>query len=126
MWRLLATMARSLKNMKKSPRVADENMFAAAGGGGGGNTGGDYREGGGRRRRRSKGWSLIHSILLAPVSVILCVSSNNNNGDYGYYGASGSTGNVINDGFWGSGDYEHFSDMNQMIVSDSMRFAILM
>ncbi|KAK4275806.1 hypothetical protein QN277_018827 [Acacia crassicarpa] len=122
MWRLLAAMARRLENMKKSPRVADENMFAAAGGEGG-NTGGDHREGGGRRR--SQGWSLIHSILLAPVSVILCVSSNNNS-DYGNYGASGSTGNFINDGFWGSGDYEHFSDMNQMIVSDSMRFAILM
>lgn len=106
--------------MKKSSRVADENMFSAAEG---------DREGGGRgRRRRSQGWSLIHSILLAPMSVILCVSSNNND-DYNYNnygGVSGSAGNVINDGFWGSGDYDHFSDMNQMIVSDSLRFAILM
>ncbi|XP_028800029.1 uncharacterized protein LOC114755326 [Neltuma alba] len=113
MWRLVATMARNLENMKKSSRVADENMFAGGGDG--------EAAAGGRRRRRSQGWSLIHSILLAPMSVILCVSSSDYNNDYG---ANGSR--VYNDGFWGSGDYEHFSDMNQMIVSDSMRFAILM
>ncbi|XP_054792582.1 uncharacterized protein LOC129298221 [Prosopis cineraria] len=119
MWRLFAAVARNLENMKKSSRVADENMIAAEGG----NTGDRAEEEGRRTRTRSRrqGLSLIHSILLAPMSVILCVSSNN--GDYYNHGASGRG---INDGFWGSGDYERFSDMNQMIVSDSMRFAILM
>ncbi|KAF7815539.1 hypothetical protein G2W53_029508 [Senna tora] len=107
MWRLLADVSRNLQNMKKSSRVADENMFT------GGNAR-DHREGG--RRRHHQGFSIIvHTILQAPISILSCVSLSDN------YGS---------DGFWasGGGDYStlHLSDMNHMIVSDSMRFAILM
>ncbi|BAT88710.1 hypothetical protein LR48_Vigan10g069200 [Vigna angularis] len=99
MWRLLSVVTRKLQNTKKSSsRVADENMFEAAANGG----------------RREHGWSgisLIYGILHAPISILSCVSHPEANGS---------------DGVWVSGEFVQISEMNHLMVNDSMRYAILM
>ncbi|KAJ1377231.1 hypothetical protein SESBI_49118 [Sesbania bispinosa] len=109
MWRLVAVVRRNLQNMKKGSRVADENMFEA----------GDVVElpmFRGDRGRRQHGWSgfsvIIYAIVQAPISMISCVSNPHvNNGS---------------DGVWASGEFAQISEMNHVMVNDSMRYAILM
>ena len=107
MWRLVAAVRRNLQNMKKSSRVADENMFE------GGNVvelpifGGDR----GRREHGWSGFSLVCTILQAPMSILSCVSNPH---------VSGS------DGVWASGEIAQISEMNHLMVNDSIRYAILM
>lgn len=114
MWRFVAAVRRNLENMKKSSRVADENMFEAGveeiamfGGDRGGRVG--------RQQQQHHGWSgfsLIHAILQAPISMLSCVSNPHvNNGS---------------DGVWTSGEFAQISEMNHIMVNDSMRYAILM
>ncbi|XP_042519233.1 uncharacterized protein LOC122093031 [Macadamia integrifolia] len=110
MWCLLVVMKRSLFNMKKTARVADENMVDVV------------REEEFpifvHRRRRSHGWnnngliSILYSIVRAPFSLISCISHPTVNGA---------------DGVWVSGDFNaRISEMNHLMVNDSMRYAILM
>ncbi|KAL8264486.1 hypothetical protein R6Q59_022616 [Mikania micrantha] len=104
MRRVLAVMRRNVQNMKKSTKVADENMF---------------REGnvvelaviGHPTRQGYNGVSLICSILRAPLALLSCLSSQPH-----------SSG----DGAWVSGDLVRVSEANHLIVNDSMRYAILM
>ncbi|KAI4308262.1 hypothetical protein L6164_031355 [Bauhinia variegata] len=109
MWRLLAAVARNVQNMKKSSRVADENMFE------GGNAAElpiFAREPAGRREHHGwNGFSVIYAVLHAPISMISCVSHPQVNGS---------------DGVWVSGEFAQISEMNHLMVSDSMRYAILM
>ncbi|KAK7255901.1 hypothetical protein RIF29_29328 [Crotalaria pallida] len=105
MWHLVAAVRRNIQNMKKSSRVADENMFEA------GNTG--------RRQHgwSSSGFSLVCAILQAPISVLSCVSHprvNNGPDDDDY------------DGVWATNEFAQISEMNHLMVNDSMRYAILM
>ncbi|RYR45731.1 hypothetical protein Ahy_A07g031531 isoform A [Arachis hypogaea] len=96
MWRVLAAVARNLQSTKKSSKVADESMFEGANGG----------------RRGHGGFSIIHSILQAPISILSCVSHPRVNGS---------------DGIWvTTGEFSQISEMNHLMVSDSMRYAILM
>ncbi|KAJ0798131.1 hypothetical protein HanPI659440_Chr04g0181441 [Helianthus annuus] len=92
----------NMKIMKKSPKVADESMFV---------------EGSGQelptREGLSGGLALIYSILKAPLSLLSCLSSNSQ--------ISGAT-----DGFWVSGEFARMSEVNHLIVNDSMRYVILM
>ncbi|XP_076911531.1 uncharacterized protein LOC143569534 [Bidens hawaiensis] len=104
MRRILAVMRRNVQNMKKTTKVADENMF---------------REGNGvefpvivhNTRHGYTGLSLVYSILRAPLSLLSCLSSH----------PQGSS-----DGAWVSGDFTHRSEVNHLMVSDGMRYAILM
>ncbi|CAL5403371.1 unnamed protein product [Camellia sinensis] len=105
MWHTLAAaMRRSLQNMKKSPRVADENMF-----GDGNRTELPIFAG----RSGWNGFSVILSVVGAPFSLFSCLSQPRINGG---------------DGVWVSGTHElaRMSEINHLMVNDSMRYAILM
>ncbi|XWS31045.1 hypothetical protein CRYUN_Cryun23aG0043200 [Craigia yunnanensis] len=111
MWRMLVVLRRNLQNIKKSPRVADENMF----GGGGNNNNNNGAEIPIFIDRRSRGsWnglSVICSVVRAPLSLLSCFSQPHVNGA---------------DGVWVSSEFTQISEMNHLMVSDSMRYAILM
>lgn len=106
MWRRLARLRRNMENIRKSPRVADESMF-------GGVNGVEFPilvhdiD----RPRRWDGFSAIFSIVLAPLSILSCFSQPHVNGA---------------DGLWVSGEFAQLSEMNHIMVNDSMRYAILM
>ncbi|XP_044494259.1 uncharacterized protein LOC123217342 [Mangifera indica] len=110
MWRMLVVMKRNLQNIRKSPRVADENMF---------NINGAelpilVHDMNIRRRSSHRGWnafSLIYALVRAPLSIVSCFSQPHVNGA---------------DGVWVSGEFAQISEMNHLMVSDSMRYAILM
>ncbi|XP_058766007.1 uncharacterized protein LOC131639533 [Vicia villosa] len=93
--------------MKKSSKVADENMYE------GGERGVEVAifGGEGERGRRQHGWSVIFAILQAPISILSCVSNPRVNGS---------------DGVWTSGEFAQISEINHIMVNDSMRYAILM
>ncbi|KAL5057821.1 hypothetical protein RYX36_029425 [Vicia faba] len=91
--------------MKKSSKVADENMYE------GGERGVEVAIFGGERGRRQHGWSVIYAILQAPISILSCVSNPRVNGS---------------DGVWTSSEFAQISEINHIMVNDSMRYAILM
>ncbi|XP_019460364.1 PREDICTED: uncharacterized protein LOC109360081 [Lupinus angustifolius] len=102
MWHLVAEFRRNIQNMKKSSRVADENMF----------------EVGSNRRRRQHVWngfSLVCTILQAPISALSCVSHPHVNGH-----------DHDDDGVWVTNEFAQISEINHLMVNDSMRYAILM
>ncbi|KAL6975637.1 hypothetical protein U1Q18_024432 [Sarracenia purpurea var. burkii] len=104
MWRVLLAMKQNLHNMTKSPKVADETMFGD----------GDGAERPAFRRRSPSGWtgvSAIRSIVRAPLSLLSCLSHPPINGA---------------DGVWVSSELVRVSEMNHLIVNDSLRYAILM
>ncbi|KAJ8749167.1 hypothetical protein K2173_018638 [Erythroxylum novogranatense] len=109
MWRSLARLGLNMRNIRKSPRVADESMFRGM------NmiNGTEYptlvRDM--DRPHRWNAFSAIISIVLAPISILSCFSQPHVNGA---------------DGLWLSGEFEQLSEMNHLMVNDSMRYAILM
>ncbi|CAK9133388.1 unnamed protein product [Ilex paraguariensis] len=105
MLRILAVMRRNLG--RKSPRVADENMF----GDGNGAELPTIARNIDRRGQGRNGLSVIYGLLRAPVSLISCLSNPHIN---------------VADGVWVSGDLARISEVNHLMVSDSMRYAILM
>ncbi|KAJ4830377.1 hypothetical protein Tsubulata_041233 [Turnera subulata] len=97
-----------MQNIRKSPRVADENMFN--------NGGGEYPINFADRHRAGRwnnngAFSAILSVLLVPFSILSCFSQPHVNGA---------------DGLWVSGEFVQLSEMNHLMVNDSMRYAILM
>nr|XP_043628692.1 uncharacterized protein LOC122600098 [Erigeron canadensis] len=103
MIQVLAVMSRNIRNMKKSTKVADENMF----------TEGNGVElpvmNHGARQGSFNGFSIIYSILRAPLSLLSCLSSHS-------HGAA--------DGVWVSGEFARISEVNHhILVSDSMRLS---
>ncbi|KAK5819574.1 hypothetical protein PVK06_024587 [Gossypium arboreum] len=102
---------KTLENIKKSPRVADENMYG--GGGNSNNNNGIFID----RRLSSRGsWngiSVICNVVRAPLSLVSCFFSQPH--------IDGAT-----DGVWVSTEIAQISEMNHLMVSDSMRYAILM
>ncbi|XP_021890006.1 uncharacterized protein LOC110808729 [Carica papaya] len=111
MWRMLAVLNQNLQNIRKSPRVADESVLAAVNGAEVGIFGRDNMH---QMRRRSTRWtafSVICSVVRAPFSIISCFSQPHVNGA---------------DRVWVSGEFAQISEMNHLMVSDSMRYAILM
>ncbi|XVF81510.1 hypothetical protein PTKIN_Ptkin15bG0161100 [Pterospermum kingtungense] len=106
MLHMLVVLLRNLKNMKKSHRVADENMY---GGGNDSNNNNNNNNGG---DGSWNGVSVICSVVRAPFSLVSCFSQPHVNGA---------------DGVWvSSSEFAQISEMNQLMVSDSMRYAILM
>ncbi|KAG5053228.1 hypothetical protein AAZX31_02G259700 [Glycine max] len=107
MWRVLAAVTRNLQSTRKSSKVADESMFESGNG--------VELFGHERGRRSQHGWGLVCSILQAPISILSCVSHPqvNNNGSDGIWVTTGEFSSQV-------------SEMNHLMVSDSMRYAILM
>lgn len=64
-----------------------------------------------RARQGRNGLSFIYSIVRAPLSLLSCLSHPHINGA---------------DGVWVSGELARVSEINHLMVSDSMRYAILM
>ncbi|KAJ9176824.1 hypothetical protein P3X46_012096 [Hevea brasiliensis] len=100
-----------MQNIRKSPRVADESMF----GGMNINNGAEYpifvrdME---RPHRGRSGFSAMFRIVLSPLSLLSCFSQPHPSGA---------------DGLWVSGgEFAQLSEMNHLMVNDSMRYAILM
>ena len=93
--------------MRKSPKVADESMFGEGNGPEFPNMAQHTRQG------FSSGLSIIYTIIRAPFSLLSCLSS--------HHHISGAA-----DGVWVSGEFSRMSDVNHLVVSDSMRYAILM
>ncbi|XP_061375017.1 uncharacterized protein LOC133317198 [Gastrolobium bilobum] len=104
MWGVIAAVTRNLHSTRKNSKVADENMFEP------GNAV-ELQIFGHDRGRRQHGWRLVYSILHAPISILSCVSHPHVNGS---------------DGVWVTGEFSQISEMNHLMVNDSMRYAILM
>ena len=106
MWHKLARLRRNVQNIRKSPRVADESMF-------GGMNGAEFpilvRDM--NRAQRWNSLSALFRIVLAPFSILSCSSQPHVNGA---------------DGLWVTGEFAQLSEMNHLMVNDSMRYAILM
>ncbi|XP_022769943.1 uncharacterized protein LOC111313521 [Durio zibethinus] len=109
MWRMLVVLRRNLQNIKKSPRVADENMFGGAGNNNNGAEMPIFIDG--RSRGSWNGLSVICSVVRAPLSLVSCFSEPHVNGA---------------DGVWVSSEFAQISEMNHLMVSDSLRYAILL
>lgn len=92
---------------RKSPRVADENMF-----GDNGNVAGLPILAQNRTRQGWIGLTVIcSSIVRAPLSLLSCLSHPHINNA---------------DAVWVSEELTRISEMNHLMVNDSMRYAILM
>ncbi|XP_024007360.1 uncharacterized protein LOC112083528 [Eutrema salsugineum] len=105
MTQMLSLLCRNLQNLRKSPRVADETEMASTtavnvNGAGPG-------EGGVAHNERRDG---THAVITRfPFSIISC---------FAVPRVSGT------DGLWMSGDYDSVSEVNHLMVSDGMRYAI--
>ncbi|KAK9089813.1 hypothetical protein Scep_028895 [Stephania cephalantha] len=108
MRRLIAAMRRN-DDMKKSARVADESMLGIVDGGR--NLGAAHDD-----RLRHRGWtgfSIVYSIVEASISLFSCVSQPHVNGAV--------------DAVWVMSSHDlRISEMNQLMVNESMRYAIFM
>ncbi|CAH1450194.1 unnamed protein product [Lactuca virosa] len=107
MRRILVAIRQNIQNKRKSPKVADESMFGEGNGAEFPNLARHTRQG------VPNGLSLIYSIVRAPLSLVSCISCHSH--------ISGAA-----DGVWVSGELAQISDVNHLIVNDSMRYAILM
>ncbi|GMI70927.1 hypothetical protein like AT5G35732 [Hibiscus trionum] len=103
MWRIIVVLQRNLRKMKKSPRVADENMY------GGGDNNNDGVNGAAEMPIRTTGTASRRS--WNGLSLVSCFSQPRVNGV---------------DGVWVSTEFAQISDMNHFMVRDSMRYAIFM
>ncbi|KAK8588549.1 hypothetical protein V6N13_087458 [Hibiscus sabdariffa] len=103
MWRIIMVLRRNLRNRKKSPRVADENMY------GGGDSNNDGVDGAAEMPVSINGTASPGS--WNGLSLVSCFSQPRVNGA---------------DGVWVSTEFAQVSDMNHFMVRDSMRYAILM
>ncbi|XP_004242667.1 uncharacterized protein [Solanum lycopersicum] len=99
---LLVSIRQNLENMGKSPRVADENMTNICRGGTTSRS---------TRQHNWNGFSIICGVFRAPLALFSCLNHPRINGT---------------DGVWVSGEFSQISEMNHLMVSDSMRYAILM
>ncbi|KAH7576656.1 hypothetical protein JRO89_XS01G0125500 [Xanthoceras sorbifolium] len=105
-------MRRNLQNIRKSPKVADESMMVGVGGG----TELPILVQEIHTRPHGGGWnafSVIYRVVRAPLSIISCFSQPHVNGADGMWVSAG-------------GEFAQISEMNHLMVSDSMRYAILM
>ncbi|CAF1857550.1 unnamed protein product [Brassica napus] len=99
MTQMLSILRRNLQNLRKSPRVADETEMAST------------TQGAGvvaHNERRDRANAVM---MRFPFSIISC---------FAVPRVSGT------DGLWMSGDYASVSEVNHLMASDGMRYAILM
>ncbi|GAB4859364.1 hypothetical protein Ancab_010828 [Ancistrocladus abbreviatus] len=115
----LTVLRRQIGGIRKSRKVADEAMFGA------GQDGAvlalphnHHHHETDRRGHEGHGWitvfSVIYRIVRAPFSVLSCFGYHHGNGSYGA------------DGIWVTGGTVRSSEMELLMVSDSMRYAILL
>ncbi|XP_071733535.1 uncharacterized protein [Rutidosis leptorrhynchoides] len=105
MRQVLEVMRQNIRNVTKSTKVADENMF-------GEENGVELPAIAHRTRHGYNGFSIIYSILRVPLSILSCFTSHTHQ---------------TADGVWVSGEFTRISEVNHHImVSDSIRYAILM
>ncbi|KAJ0234422.1 Uncharacterized protein HA466_0274460 [Hirschfeldia incana] len=97
MTQMLSMLRRNLQNFRKSPRVADETEMAST------------TQGAAHHNERRDGSNAV--MMRFPFSIISC---------FAVPRVSGT------DGLWMSGDYASVSEVNHLMVSDGMRYAILM
>ncbi|KAF8116120.1 hypothetical protein N665_0021s0011 [Sinapis alba] len=99
MTQMLSILRRNLQNLRKSPRVADETEITST------------TQGAGvvAHNERQDGTNAV--IMRFPLSIISC---------FAVPRVSGT------DGLRMSGDYASVSEVNHLMVSDGMRYAILM
>ncbi|CAA2984629.1 Hypothetical predicted protein [Olea europaea subsp. europaea] len=104
---MFSAIRRNLHNMKKSSRVADENILP--------NEDGvelpifvDRRI---RTRRWNNGLSVLYGIARVPILLLSCLSHPRMN---------------ATDGVWVSSELAQTSEVNHLLVRDSMRYAIFM
>ena len=115
MWRRLSILGQNLQNIGKSPRVADESMY-----GGGNNQAELPIIPHGRSPARWKGFTIICSVVRVPIlSLLSCFSQPP------HHHVNGG-GNLTAYGVWATGEFAQISEMNHLMVNDSMRYAILM
>lgn len=122
MLRRLAIVGQNLQNIRKSPRVADESMF---GGGHGNNVQATDQLPIMDRRSppRWKGFAVICSVVRAPIlSLFSCFYQPHHHHNHVNNGGN----SITTYGVWASGEFAQISEMNHLMVSDSMRYAILM
>ena len=107
-----AILGHNLENIRKSPRVADESMF---GGGANNNNPPELLMIRNRRSsRRWKGMAIICGVVWVPIlSLFSCFSQPRHH-------------HHTNAGVWAGGEFAQISEINHLMVSDSMRYAILM
>lgn len=99
MTQMLTVLRRNLQNFRKSPRVADETELASTSVNINGVGTGERRDG-------------SNAVMMRfPFSIISCFAVPRVRGT---------------DGLWMYGDYDSVSEVNHLMVSDSMRYAILM
>ncbi|GAB4825261.1 hypothetical protein Ancab_008133 [Ancistrocladus abbreviatus] len=115
----LALLRRQTGGTRKSPKVADEAMFGAHQGGPNLALPHDHHHH--ESERRGHGghvwinvFSDIYSIIQVPFSVLSCFSYQHGNENYGA------------DGMWVTGGVVRSSEVEHLMVSDSMRYAILL
>ncbi|KAL0898730.1 hypothetical protein Bca101_082691 [Brassica carinata] len=99
MRQMLSILRRNLQNLRKSPRVADETEMAST------------TQGAGVVARNERRYETNAVMMRFPFSIISCFSVPRVSGT---------------DGLWMSGDYASVSEVNHLMVSDGMRYAILM
>ncbi|CAM8955804.1 unnamed protein product [Rhodiola kirilowii] len=103
-----ASVGRNIHSMKKkSTRVMDESMFVGGGGANGGVLVSDMDRH--TRHHHHQGW--IYNVFRAPLLLLSCFSNPHVDGV---------------DGVWVSSEFGRISEMNHLMVNDSMRYAILM
>lgn len=95
-----------MRNMRKSPKVADESMLGEG-------NGPEVPNMTQHTRQRFSSLSLIYNIIRAPLALLSCLST--------HHYISSTT-----DGVWVSGEHERISEVNLLMINDSMRYAILM
>ncbi|XP_076904900.1 fimbrin-5-like [Bidens hawaiensis] len=96
MRRILAAMRQNIENMRKSHKVVDENMLGEG-------NGTEFPIIAHHTRQGRNGFSLIHSIVKAPLSLVSCISSHPH--------INGTT-----DGVWVSGDRTRVSEVNHLML----------
>ncbi|CAA7016065.1 unnamed protein product [Microthlaspi erraticum] len=105
MTQMLTVLRRNLQNLRKSPRVADETELASTSV----NINGVGTGGVAHHNERRDGSNAV--MMRFPFSIISCFAVPRVRGT---------------DGLWMSGDYDSVSEVNHLMVSDGMRYAILM
>ncbi|GMG98741.1 hypothetical protein Nepgr_000581 [Nepenthes gracilis] len=111
----LAVLRRQIQGIRRSPKVADETMFAAHDDDGAGHAAHHLHQ---ETERRGRAWhvfSAVYGIIRIPFSIIPCFSHHHGNGDY------------VADGMWVAGGTVSSSEMeHHLMVTESMRYVILL
>ncbi|XP_057525957.1 uncharacterized protein LOC130805278 [Amaranthus tricolor] len=111
MLRTLATLRQQVITKRKSPKVADETMFSNLNLDASGMPIYGHHEINRSPRHAWHGLSVISTIFRIPFSILSCFSQHHGN---------------ATDAIWVTGEMVRTSEIDHLMISDSMRYAILM